>query len=237
MRRILLAIMVIMLGTSTACISGLSLGQETSDNAHSLLIHSAQIIDKINGDISPEGESYLILKYEIENLQNRSDSYQQWTNQIMLETTSGGVTNSCESTLIESLDNYLRETLLLPNERKAGYMAFVVPEDASSFNLTFTFPYSGKKVSYDLRSTDKRIGVNADYVLMSLGQKERAQKIPLIGGLFAAFTSAPIRYLGVILVPEEEVSQLLEQTRVLPDDAKRKVIEDYLLAHGHCRLE
>jgi len=43
--------------------------------------------------------------------------------------------------------------------------------------------------------------------------------------------------MGVILVPEEEISQLLEQIKDLNEDAKRQVIEDYLIARGHCRLE
>ena len=238
MKRILLAIVIIALGASTACSSALSLGQKTSDSAHAFLIHSAQMIDKINGDISPEGKTYLVIKYEIENLQSQNDSHRRWTDQIILEASGVEVKEElCEPTLVEPLDNQLWETSLLPNEVKEGYIVFTAPENALDFDLTFTFPESGNEVSYDFRYTDKRIKTNVDHVLTKLEQIERGQRIPLIGGVLTAFTSSPIRYLGIILVPEEEVSDLLEQTGSLSDEAKHKVIEDYLLAHGRCNLE
>ena len=156
MRRILLVIMVIVLGASTACSSALSLGQKTSDNAHAFLIHSAQIIDKIDGDIPPEGEVYFVIKYEVQNLQNQNDSPRQWTDQIILEATSNGTKYSPKPVLVESLDNQLWETSLLPNENEAGYIVFIVPEDADDFNLTVTLPDSRSEVSYELRPKDKR---------------------------------------------------------------------------------
>ncbi len=233
MKRLCLAIVIIMLGASIGCSSALSLGQRTSDSAHAFLIHSAQMIDKIGGDISAEGESYLVIKYEVENLQSQNDSLRRWTDQIILEARG----ELCEPILIESLDNQLWETSLLQNEKKEGYIVFTVPDDAYDFDLIFTFPDSGNEVSYDFRYMDKRIGVNVDHVLTKLERIERTQRIPLIGGILTTVTSSPIKYLGIILVPEDEVSQLLEQTKDLSDDAKRKVIEDYLLARGNSRLE
>lgn len=233
MKRTLLAIVIITLGAFVACSATLSPGDKTSDSAHAFSIASAQIIDKIGGDVSPEGQCYLVIKYEIENLQSQNDSPRQWTNQIILE-----ANKECyEPTFIKSLDNQLWETSLLQNQRNSGYIAFAVPEDVYNFSLTFIFPNSKNEVSYQFMPKDKRIGVNVDYVLTKLKQIERTQRIPLVGGIIAAFASSPIKYLGIILVPEEEISQLLEQTKDLCDNAKRKVIEDYLLAHGHCRLE
>lgn len=204
MKRIFLAIMIIVLGASTACSADLSLGQKTSDNAHAFLIHSAQIIDKIDGNISPEGEAYLVIKYEIGNLLRQNDSPRRWADHIILE--AGGKPR--EPTFIKSLDNQLWETFLLQNQAKAGYIVFTVPEKIQHFKLTFTFPTSENEVTYDFRPTDKRMNVNVDYVLTRLEQIERTQRIPLIGGVLAAFTSFPIRYFGTILVPEEEISQL-----------------------------
>lgn len=225
--------MIIVLGATMACSPALSLGQKTGDGAHTFLIRSAQIIDRIDTDMSPEGKAYLVIKYEVENLRSQNDSLRQWTDQMILEAdgTSG------EPTLINSLDNQLWETSLLPNQRESGYIVFTVPEDAYDFRLTFTFPDSENEAAYEFKAADKRIKINVDYVLTKLEQRERTQKIPLIGGILAAVTSSPIRYLGTILVPEDEVPDLLEQTRGLSEKVKRTVIEDYLLAHGHCQLE
>jgi hypothetical protein len=233
MKRVFLAIMIIMLGVSMACSSALSIDQRTSDSDHAFLIHSAQIIDRINADVPPEDQVYLVIKYEVENLQSQDDSLRRWIDQIILEVGK----KPYEPILVESLDNQLWETSLLQNQIESGYVIFTVPEDAYDFRLTFTFPGSENKVAYEFKAVDKRIEINVEYVLTKLGQVERTQRIPLVGGILAAFTSSPIRYLGTILVPEDEVSDLLAQTKDLSDDAKKKVIENYLLAHGHCRLE
>lgn len=237
MKRILLVIMLIMmLGATTACTSALTSGDKTSDSAHAFLLQSAQIIDKIDEATAPEENAFLVIKYEIENLRNQPDSSRQWTDQIELEADG----EYYDPTLIETLDDQLWETSLLPNETKAGYIAFIVPEDMHDFRLTFTFPTSATKVTkviYQFRPIDKRISVNVDYVLTRLEQIERTRRIPLIGGLLASFSSSPIRYLGVILVPEDEIPQLMEQTNGLSEDAKRAVIEDYLIEQGHYRLE
>ena len=233
MKHIVLVIMVIVLGAVAACAPALSPGDRTSDSAHAFSVLSAQIIDKIGGDVSPEGQSYLVIKYEVENLQSQNDRLRQWTDQIILEAYG----ERYELTFIKSLDNQLRETSLLQNQKKSGYIAFTVPGDAHDFKLTFIFPDSKSEVSYELKAQDKRVDKSVAYVITKLERIERVQRITLVGGIFAAVTSAPIRYLGVILVPEEEVSQLVEQTKDLSDNVKRKVIEDYLLAHGHCCLE
>lgn len=231
MKRILLAIMIITLGATTACSSALSHGDKTSDNAHAFLIQSTQIIDKIDKAATPEDETYLVIKYQIENLQSQNDSSRRWTDQIILEAKEEYYT----PTFLNSLDNQLWETSLLRNEKKTGYIAFTVPEDIFHFNLTFTFPTSETEVIYQITAIDKRISVNVDWVLTRFGQIENNKRIPLIGEPMAM--SNPIRYQGIILVPKEEISQLMEQTKGLPENAKRAVIEDYLIAHGHCRLE
>jgi len=232
-KRILLVIMIIMFGATTACTSALSHGDRSSDDTHAFVLQSAQIIDKIDEDIAPEGEAFLVIQYEIENLQNRNASVRQWTDQIMLESKG----DYYDPIFIKSLDNQLWETSLLKNETRASYLAFTVPQDIHDFTLTFTFPNSETEVVYNPRPVDKRISVNVDYVLTRLEQIEETRKIPLIGRPLAAFASSPIRYLGTILVPEEEISQLLEQTKDLSENTKRQLIEDYLSAHGHCRLE
>lgn len=233
MKRIILVAVIIMLATTTACTSTLSHGDKTSDDAHGFLVHSTQIIGQIDKDIAPEGKVFLIMKYEIQNLRSENDSNRQWTEQITLTAND----ETYEPTLIDSLDNQLWQTALSKDEAKAGYIAYVVPEDIHDFKLTFAFPVSATETVYQFRPIDKRISVNVDYVLTRLGQIERTKRIPLIGELMAGFSSSPIRYLGTILVLEEEISQLLEQTKNLSEDAKRQIIEDYLAAKGHCRLE
>ena len=61
---------------------------------------------------------------------------------------------------------------------------------------------------------------------------ERTERIPVIGGLLASLSRAPIRYLGTVLVPEAESTGLLGQTRDRPDEARRSAVEDYLLERG-----
>ena len=231
MKRIVLAIMIIMLGAATACSPALSHGDQTSDNAHAFLIQSTQLIDKIDQDVAPEDKAYVVIKYQIENLQNQDDSLRRWTDQITLQAKE----DYYDPTFINSLANQLWETSLLKHEMKAGYIAFIVPKDTLDFKLTFTFPTSGTEVIYELHAIDKRTSVNVDWVLTRLGQIENNKKIPLIGEPLAM--SNPIRYQGIILVPKEDIAQLLEQTEDLSEDDERAVIEDYLIAHGHCRLE
>ena len=233
MRRILPVILLIMLGTATACTSVLTSGDKTSDDSHAFLLQGAQIIDEINETIAPEGEDFLVVKYEIENLRSQSDSNRQWIDQIKLEADD----EYFDPTLVETLDRQLWETSLLPNETKAGYIAFIVPQDIHDFKLTFAFPTSETVVTYDFRPIDKRTSVNVDYVFTRLEQIVRTKRIPLIGGLLTSFSSSPIRYLGVILVPEEEIPELMAQTDGVSEDAKRAAIEEYLIAEGHCRLE
>jgi hypothetical protein len=228
---ILLAIMIITLGATTACSSALSHGDKISDNTHSFLIHSTQIIDKIGEDIAPEGQAYLVIKYEVENPQAQNDSTRRWADQIKLE---AGEENY-DPTFLDALDNQLWETQLLGHEKKAGYMAFTVPDKTFDCTLTFTFPTSNTEAAYELKAVDKRVSVSVDWVLTRLGQIENTKRIPLIGRSLAF--ANPIRYQGIILVPKEDISQLMEQTLGLPENAKRAAIEDYLIAHGHCRLE
>jgi len=223
--------MIIVLGAATACSSALPQEDESRDNAHAFLIQSTQITDEIGTDTAPEDEAYLVVKYQIENLQSQNDSHRQWTDHIAVDIRE----ERYDATFINSLDNQLWETSLSGHEKKVGYIVFTVPEDVFHFKLTLTFPTSETEVIYDLTAIDKRISTNVDWILTRFGEIENNKKIPLVGEPLA--TSNPIRYRGLILVPKDEISPLMEQTEGLSESAQRKVIEDYLLAHGHCRLE
>ena len=231
MKRILLAIMIIMLGAVTACSSASATGDRSSDDAHAFLIQSAQVIDRIGEDIAPEEEAYLVVKYQIENLKSQKDSLRRWGDQMSLDVKEETYTPS----FFSSLDNQLWETSLAEREKQAGYIAFTVPEDIFLFKLTFTFPSSDTEVSYDLSAIDKRISATVDWVFDRLRQIENNKKIPLIGEPLAM--STPIRYHGIILVPTEEISALMEQTAGLSENATKEVVEGYLLERGHCCLE
>lgn len=232
-KRILLVTMMAVLATATACSSGLTRGDRTSDEAHGFLLHSAQIIDKLDGDTPGEGNAFLIIKYEVENLHSQRDTRQQWNEQMVLA--SGE--DFFDPVPLESLDNELWQTTLVAGESRTGYIAYAVPDEVGDFKLTLTFPVSGTESIYEFRPMDIRISANAGFTLSRLEQIERTRGIPLIGGLLASFTSSPIRYLGTILVPEEEIDLLLEGMKGFPEDVRLKAIEDYLLLHGHGKLE
>ena len=232
-KRILLITMIAVLATATACSSGLTRGDRTGDEAHGFLLHSAQIIDKLDGDTPGEGKAFLIVKYEVENLRSQRDAQRQWNEQLVLA--SGD--DFFDPVSLKSLDNELWQTTLAVGESGTGYIAYAVPNEVGDFKMTLTFPVSGTESVYDFRPVDIRISANADFVLSRLEQIERTRGIPLIGGLLASFTSSPVRYLGTILVPEEEIGQLMEDTEDLSEDARLAAIEDYLLSHGHGKLE
>ena len=233
MKRTLLVVLVLIVVATSGCTSALTPGDMTGDDSHSFLLQSAQIIDKIDDVVAPEEKSFLVIKYEIENLQSQNDSQRQWTELMKLEADD----EYYDPILIETLDGQLWTTSLSKNEKQSGYVAFTVPEEISDFKLTVTFPTSQTDETYDFRPVDKRISVNADYVHTRLEQITRTKRIAVIGGLLAALSSAPIRYLGVILVPEDEIDELIEQTEDLDEDGKKTAIEDYLIAEGHGRLE
>ncbi len=233
MKKILLVILVTMLALLAACSSALSLGKETSDTTHSFLPGSAQIIDKVGGDIPTEKEVYFVMKYEVTNLLNQNDSRRQWSKQMKLEAAKVVY----QPIMLKSLPDQVWETSLLPNEVKAGYIVFTVKEGVTDFRLVFTFPDSGREATYEIKPVDKRIKVNVNFVADTLQQIERTRRIPVIGGILATTVSSPIRYMGIILVPEKDVSQLLGQTMGLPDEARKKAIENYLLARGVLRFE
>jgi len=232
-KRTLLTAMIITLAACAGCTSAISYGVRTSDDAHSFLLESTQVIDKIDENAAPEEEVFLVIKYEVENLGSQNDSLRRWTDQMKLEADE----EQFEPVLVDNLDGQLWETSLQAGGKESGYIAFMVPEEITDFKLTLTFPVSGNEEVYDFRPVDKRIGVNVDYVLTRLEQIERTRRIWLIGKPLAAFSSSPIRYLGTILVPKDEIPDLMEQTEGLWEEAKRAVIEDYLVERGHCRLE
>ncbi|HEY32736.1 MAG TPA: DUF4352 domain-containing protein [Dehalococcoidia bacterium] len=243
MKRILLVALLIMLAALTGCTSGLAHGDRTSDEAHAFLLDITQLTDQIESDTPPEGEVFLVIKYTVENLLNQQDSQRQWTDQLKLEADD----ETYEPTMLDSLADQIWTTELSAGETKTGYIVYSVPcgdgsddeseGDIEDFKLTLTFPVSGNEEVYEFRPIDRRIGVNADYVLTRLEQIARTKRIPVIGGLLASLSSAPIRHLGIILVPEEEIDELLEQTKVLTEDAARVVVEEYLFTHGHGQLE
>lgn len=231
MKRIALVIFFLIIFAASACSSALSHGDRSTDDRHAFVMISSQMIANIGTDTAPEGKAYLVIKYEIENRQSNNDTAQRWVDRMILEARG----EYYHPVFIDSLDNQLWETSLSGHEKKLGYMSFVVPQDIFDFSLSFTFPVSGNEIGYELHAVDKRINVNVDWVLNRLRTIENNKRIPLIGEPLAL--STPIRYQGVILVPREDLTQLLEQTRDLPEDNKRVVIEEYLLAQGHGRLE
>lgn len=233
MKRMLLVALLIMLAALTGCTSGLAHGDSTSDDAHTFVLHITQLTDQIESDTPPEEEVFLVIKYEVENLRNQQDSQRQWTDQLKLEAEE----EIYEPTLLDSLADQMWETALAANESMTGYIVYTVPDDIEDFKLTLTFPVSGNEEVYEFRPVDRRIGVNADYVLTRLEQIARTKRIPVIGSLLASLSSAPIRHLGIVLVPEEEIDGLLEETEDLSEDAKRALVEEYLVTQGHGLLE
>lgn len=233
MKRILLATLIIMLIALTGCTSALSHGTERSDDTHMFLLHIGQITDQVYSEFPGEDEVFLIIKYEVENLHSQDDSQRQWTDQIEIEADD----ETYEPVLLDALPDQMWETTLTAGESRTGYIAYTVPDDFEDFDLTFTFPVSEEEVLYVFRPVDRRIGENADFVLIRLDQIERTKRIPLIGGLLASISGAPIRHLGVMLVPEEEIDDLLEQTHDLPEETRKALVEGYLLTHGHGLLE
>ncbi|HEY41669.1 MAG TPA: hypothetical protein G4O18_07395 [Dehalococcoidia bacterium] len=233
MKRILLPTLIIILFALTGCTSALSHGAESSDDAHKFLLHIGQVTDQLDTDYPGEGKVFLIVKYEIENLRNQDDSQRQWTDQIKIEVDE----ETYEAVWLDSLADQMWETALSARETRTGYIAYTIPDDFEDVDLTFIFPVSEEEVLYVFRPVDRRIGVNADFVLTRLDQIERTKRIPVIGGLLAAISGASIRHLGEILVPEEEIDDLLEQTEGLSEEARRVLVEDYLLTHGHGQLE
>jgi len=234
MKRILLAILVVILAALTGCTSALSHGAESSDDVHKFLLDLGQITDQVDTEFPDEGEVFLIIKYEVENLRNQDDSQRQWTDYIKIEDDDE---ETYEPVLLDTLANQMWETTLSAGETKTGYIAYAVPEDFEDFDLTFTFPVSGDEALYVFRPVDRRIEVNADFVITRLDQIERTKRIFLIGGLLASISGAPIRHLGEILVPEEEIDDLLERTQDLSEEARKVIVEEFLITHEHGLLE
>ena len=227
MKRRLLLAAIGLLVTVTACSSGPTTGDRTSDATHAFQLHSAQVID------SGASGAALVLDYEVENLAGRADSARSWPERMALA--SGD--DQYQPTEIESLPSQLRETTLAVGESRRGHLVFAVPDEFGDFTLTVTLPVSGTEAVYDFRPVDRRIAANADRVLTRLEQIGRTKRIPVIGGLLASLSSAPVRYLGAVLVPEEEIDGLLERTADLSEIETRSVIEDYLEGRGLGRLE
>ena len=69
----------------------------------------------------------------------------------------------------------------------------------------------------------------SDRVVEALSQKNNVVRIPLFGRLINRVHSFPIRYEGEVVVPEKEVSELLDQYHALSTKEDRlKLVEGYL---------
>jgi len=230
----LLVALLIILAALTGCTSGLGHGDRASDDSHAFLLDLTQLTDQIDSEVPPKDEVFLVIKYSIENLRNQPDSLRQWTDQLTIEVDE----EAYHPVWLDSLVDQMWETTLAAGEiTEQGYIVYTVPDDIEDFKLTLTFPVSGNEEVFECRPVDRRIGINADYVLTRLEQIARTKRIPVLGGLLASISSAPIRHLGIILVPEEDINGLLEDIKDLSEDAARVVVEDYLATHGHGQLE
>ena len=197
MKRIFLVLMVICIAGLYACTSGVSQGEKLVDEAHAFTILSEQTIDEINGDFAPEEKAYLVIKYDVENLQSSDDINRRWAEQIALDSSN----ETYEMIALASLENQLLQTSLTAGENKTGYIAYTVSGDIRDFTLTFTFPVSGTEVKYDFRPVDQRLSVNTDNVVTRLDQIRKTKRIPVIGSLLSALSGSPVRYMGIVLVP------------------------------------
>lgn len=234
MKRIILVALLITLAALTGCASGLGHGGRASDDTHAFLLNLTQLTDQIESEVPPKDEVFLVIKYSIENLRSQPDTLRQWTDQLKVEVDE----ETFHPVWVDSLADQMWETTLAAGEvTEPGYIVYTVPDDIEDFKLTLTFPVSGNEEVFECRPVDRRIGINADYVLTRLEQMERTKRIPVIGGLLASISSAPIRHLGIILVPEEDINGLLEDIKDLSEDATTVVVEEYLTTHGHGQLE
>ena len=68
-----------------------------------------------------------------------------------------------------------------------------------------------------------------DRVGESLEQMKRTKGIPVFGALVTAIHNFPIMYEGEILVPKDEIPDLIDEYHSYDtDDARRRVVSDYL---------
>ena len=234
MRRPLSIIAAIaVLGAATACTTGLTGGDRTSDGAHAFVLDVGQVIDKIGGEAAPNEQAFLVVKYGVENPGAQADAERDWTDLLTLESDEVAY----EPVSLAGLEGEMPTTRLAAGETATGYLAYVVPDEIADFTLTVTLPVSGTEEAYGFRPLDRRISVNTDFVLTRLDQIERTERIPVIGGILASFSRAPIRYLGTVLVPVDEIDDRLEETRSKTDAEREALIEAYLVANGHGKLE
>jgi len=213
---------------TTACASGPTTGDEVSDTSHTFRLHSAQIVAGRD-----EGSASLVIDYEVGNLTSQTDTVRSWPEMMTLA--SGD--EEYPPAELDSLPGELRQTTLASGQWQRGRTAFAVPDDFADFTLTVSLPVSATTMAFDFRPLDRRLAVNAGQVLTKLQQIARTKRIPVIGGLLASLSTAPLRYLGTVLVPEDEVDDLLARTDGLPDPAATAVIEGYLSGRGLGGLE
>ncbi len=233
LKRTVIALLLLAGAGLTACSSALSSGAAVTDEAHQLTIVSGQIVEKLGESHPGEGKAYLVLKYEAKNLQAQVDSLRRWTEQISFEADR----EPYQPEKIDGLTGEQWETTLAPGQAQAGYIAYTVPDDIQDVKLTVIMPVSSSKSVYEFKPKDKRVSINSAYVVKRLEQIGRTQRIPVIGRPLAAFTNSPIRYLGVVLVPRNEIGSLLDKTKGLEPAPKEQAVEEYLLASGQCRLD
>jgi hypothetical protein len=234
MRRPLTIIAAIaVLGATTGCTTGLTDGDRIGDSAHAFVLEIGQVIDKIGGETAPDEQAFLVIRYGVENLGSQTDTERDWAGLLTLESDEV----IYEPVSLAGLEGEMRTTRLAAGETATGRLAYTVPDEVADFTLTVTLPVSGTKEAYGFRPVDRRIGVNTEFVLTRLDQIERTKRIAVVGGVLASFSRAPIRYLGTVLVPVDEIDDRLEETRGKTDTEREAIIEAYLIANGHGQLE
>jgi len=226
-RALLVIITIAVVATSTAC-SGedtIPLGESVSDDAHALQIISASLFDKIGEATPPEEHGYLVIEFQIENTRGQQDASRDWSQQFQVENTTR---KKCGLVNLSGLEGQLWNTTLSAQQIKSGRIAFTTPEKSYEFKLTFQFPISKTNAIYKFRANDKRIEMYVDHVLEKIEQIERTKGIPVIGGILESLSRSSIRYLNEVLVPEDDISNMLEQLKDLNEEERRTMITDYL---------
>ena len=118
-----------MLAALTGCTSALSHGGESSDDTLKFVLLLGQITDQVDTEFPDEGEVFLIIKYEVENLSSQDDSQRRWTDYIKIEADD----EVYEPVWLEGLFDQMWETTLVVGESRTGYIAYTVPDDFEDF--------------------------------------------------------------------------------------------------------
>ncbi len=116
-------------------------------------------------------------------------------------------------------------------EIKCGGMVIVKKDDVSEFAAGVR-SMAGDEERTDFVAThvaEWAATKQIDRAVERLKQIKNTQGIPLIGGIIDSTTRFSITWEGEVLIPEDEIPDLLEQFRSLDTDAaKRELVETYL---------